>query len=54
MTEKLELDLDKWIGVFWFGANSQAMQIRQDPKEKLSTIGAYIAYEEDFGMILKK
>lgn len=30
-----------------FGANSQTMHIHWDPKEKLSTVGAYIAYEED-------
>lgn len=30
-----------------FGANSQTMQNRRDPKEKLSIVGAYIAYEED-------
>lgn len=29
-----------------FGANSQTMQNHRDLKEKLSTVGAYIAYEE--------
>lgn len=43
----LKLDLDKWIEVFWFGANSQAIQNYQDLNEKLSIVGAYVAYEED-------